>query len=76
MLLSLGKHLFAISFQNNTVNFSDWRFHPIYHWQPEIFFQLWIMLIVEANRKECEVNGLNTFSICDDFHRLAILYLL
>lgn len=34
------------------------------------------MLIVEANRKECEVNGLNTFSIYDDFHRLAVLYLL
>lgn len=34
------------------------------------------MLIVEANRKECEVNGLNTFSICDDFHSLEVLYLL
>jgi len=34
------------------------------------------MLIVEAGKEECEVNGLNTFSICDDFSRLAVLYLL
>lgn len=34
------------------------------------------MFIVEANREECEVNGLNTFSICDDFTRFAVLYLL
>lgn len=34
------------------------------------------MLIVEANREECEVNGLNTFTKSDDFSRLAVLYLL
>lgn len=34
------------------------------------------MLIVEANREECEVNGLSTFCMCDDFTRLAVLYLL